>query len=314
MKLKAFETLSAVLAEGNFAAAAKVCHLTPSAVSLQMKQIETYLGQQLFDRSRLKVKPLPRAYDVAEAMQVARERLGELRRDIPMTIEGHLRVGIIETMQPLLLPQLIRGMRRSYPKLHLQIQRGKSLELTDAVKAGEIDAAVVGQSETGGSARLHWFPLMVQPLVMIAPPNAREDDPAELFRRHEWIRYDRRTVAGRLAARYVKQHFGAPHAELELDAVRAVMAMVNAGLGVSIVQLSEPGVLRAFPVKVIELDNAPSLRFSLVMRRSEQEERLLGALCEVIRTFLPEPSIPSEPGTAIAVSRQRKRSRAAAKS
>lgn len=292
MNLKAFETLSAVLSEGNFAAAAKVCHITPSAVSLQMKQIETYLGQQLFDRSRLEVRPLPRAHEVAEAMQLARYRLAQLRRDAPMSIEGHLRVGIIETMQPVLLPQLIKGVRRRYPKLHLQIQRGKSLELTDAVKAGEFDAAVVGQPETGGSARLHWFPLMVQPLVIIAPPNEPEDDAGKLFQKHEWIRYDRRTIAGRLAARYVKQHFGTPHAELELDAVRAVMAMVNAGLGVSVVQLLEPGVLRAFPVKVIELEDAPYLRFSLVMRPADKQARLLGALCEVLRSFLPEPVMP----------------------
>lgn len=289
MKLKAFETLSAVLTEGNFAAAAKVCHLTPSAVSLQMKQLESFLGQQLFDRSRLEVTPLPCAFAVDEVMREARDRLGELRRDVPMAIEGHLRIGVIETMQPVLLPSMIREVRRQYPKLHLQIQRGKSLELTDAVKAGEIDAAVVGQPETGGSARLHWFPLKSQPLVMVAPPTEQETDPAVLFQRYEWIRYDRRTIAGRLAARYVKQHFGTPRAELELDAVRAVMAMVNEGLGVSVVQLLEPGVLRAFPVRIIELKGAPHLRFALVMRQADKADRLLTALCEVMRSFLPEP-------------------------
>src|SRR5690606_8195712 len=292
MKLQAFATLNAVLREGNFAAAAKVCHLTPSAVSLQMKQLESFLCQQLFDRSSLEVRALPRAYEVAEAMQLAMDRLQEFRRHVPIAVEGHLRVGIIETLQPLLLPRLIKGTRHSYPKLRLQIQRGKSMELTDAVKAGEIDAAVVGQPETGGSARLHWFPLLIQPLVLIAPPKEKETDPAKLFQQYEWIRYDRRTVAGRLAARYVKQHFGAVSAELELDAVRAVLSMVNAGLGVSVVQLSEPYIRRAFPIKVINLDGAPSLRFSLVMRRSEKEDRLLEALCEVFRSFLPEPKLP----------------------
>ena len=291
MKLQAFATLNAVLREGNFAAAAKACHLTPSAVSLQMKQLESFLGQQLFDRSSLEVRPLPRAFEVAEAMQLAMDRLQEFRRHVPIAIEGHLRVGIIETLQPLLLPRLIKGTRDAYPKLRLQIQRGKSMELTDAVKAGEIDAAVVGQPETGGSGRLHWFPLLIQPLVLIAPPKEKETDPATLFRKYEWIRYDRRTVAGRLAARYVKQHFGAISAELELDAVRAVLSMVNAGLGVSVVQLSEPYIRKAFPVKALDLEGAPQLRFSLVMRRSEKEDRLLNALCEVFRSFLPEPKL-----------------------
>lgn len=292
MKLQAFVTLNAVLQEGNFAAAARVCHLTPSAVSLQMKQLESFLGQQLFDRSSLEVRPLPRAYEVVEAMQVAMDRLQELRRHMPITVEGNLRIGIIETLQPLLLPDLIRGARESYPKLRIQIQRGKSMELTDAVKAGEIDAAIVGQPETGGSGRLHWFPLLVHPLVLIAPPNEKESNPAALFQKYEWVRYDRSTVAGRLAARYVKEHFGMVSAELELDAVRAVLSMVHAGLGISIVQMSDPYIRKAFPVKTINLEGAPFLRFSLVMRRSEKEDRLLSALCEIFRRFLPEPTIP----------------------
>lgn len=286
MKLKAFETLSIVLREGNFAAAAKVCHLTPSAISLQMKQLETFLGQQLFDRSKLEVKPLPCAYEVAEIMQSAMGRLEQLRKHTPIAVEGHLRVGIIETMQPLLLPRLTRGMKANYPKLHLQFQRGTSLALTAAVKAGEIDAAVVGQPETGGSARLNWLPLMEQPLVMVAPPDEREDDPATLLKKYDWIRYDPRTTAGRLAVRYVKKHLGSYDANLQLDAVRAVMSMVNAGLGVSIVQLSEPRILLAFPVKQIPLKNAPVVRFALVMRKSETEDRLLAALCDVFRSCL----------------------------
>lgn len=291
MKLSAFRTLNAVLEGGNFATAARTCHLTPSAVSLQMKQLETFLGQQLFDRSGLQVKPLPNAYVVAETMQAAMTRLDDLRRHIPPTVEGNLRVGIIETMQPLLLPRLIRGLEKQYPLLKLQIQRGKSLALTDEVKAGRIDAAVVGQPEAGGSARLNWFPLMRQPLALVVPPQERKEEPQALFQQYDWIRYDRETIAGRLAARYVKQYYAAHSADVELDTVRAIMSMVSAGLGVSIVQLSEPGILLAFPVKVIDLNNAPAVRFSLVMRKSDQDDRLIKALCDVFRTFLPDPVV-----------------------
>lgn len=291
MKLSAFRTLNAVLEGGNFATAARTCHLTPSAVSLQMKQLETFLGQQLFDRSGLQVKPLPNAYVVAETMQAAMTRLDDLRRHIPPTVEGNLRVGIIETMQPLLLPRLIRGLEKQYPLLKLQIQRGKSLALTDDVKAGRIDAAVVGQPEAGGSARLHWFPLMRQSLALVVPPQERKVEPKALFQQYDWIRYDRETIAGRLAARYVKQYYAARSADVELDTVRAIMSMVSAGLGVSIVQLSEPGILLAFPVKVIELNNAPAVHFSLVMRKSDQDDRLIKALCDVFRSFLPDPAV-----------------------
>ena len=59
MKLQSFSTLDAVLRGGSFAAAAAEAHLTPGAVSLQMKQLEAWLGQSMFDRSGLAVRPVP---------------------------------------------------------------------------------------------------------------------------------------------------------------------------------------------------------------------------------------------------------------
>lgn len=286
MKLSIFRTLNAVLEGGSLAAAARTRHLTPSAVSLQMRRLEAFLGQQLFDRSGLQVKPLPNAYLVAEAMHDAMTRLDDLRCHTPLTVEGNLHLGIIETMQPLLMPSLILGLEKHYPLLKLQIQRGKSLELTEAVKAGEIDAAVVGQPCSGGSARLHWFPLMKQPLTLIAPPQEKEIELSTLFQKYRWIRYDRETIAGRLAAGYIRKNHVVHSTDIEFDTVRAIMAMVSAGLGVSIVQLSEPGIQLAFPVKVIELNDAPTVCFSLVMRKSDQENRLIQALCNVFQGFL----------------------------
>ncbi len=69
MKIDAFATLDAVLRGGSFAAAAQEMHLTASAVSMQMKQLELYLGQPLFDRSGHQVRPTALAHDVASALR-----------------------------------------------------------------------------------------------------------------------------------------------------------------------------------------------------------------------------------------------------
>ena len=157
MKIEAFVTLETVLRTGTLAAAAKALHLTPSAVSLQMKQLEAYIGQQLFDRSGLEIKPLPTAYEVSETMQRALDRLETFRRRKTVVVEGNLQLGIIESMQPLLLPGMTRILRARYPALHVQSRRGKSAELTTAVKAGLLDAAVASIRE-----KLHKTPLVVQ--------------------------------------------------------------------------------------------------------------------------------------------------------
>lgn len=288
MKIEAFVTLETVLRTGTLAAAAKTLHLTPSAVSLQMKQLENYIGQQLFDRSGLEIKPLPAAHEVSETMQRALDRLETFRRRKTIVVEGNIELGIIESMQPLLLPGLTRILRAQYPALHLQPRRGKSAELTNAVKAGQLDAAVVAQPETGGSSRLHWHPLQDQELALVAPPGGRDTSAAALFRRHEWIRYDRKTIAGRLAARYVNRHLRSRHGTIELDGVRAILAMVNAGLGVSIVQLSEPGVSLTYPVRVLRLRDAPVIRFALVMRKADADSRPLTALKQVLEQVLAD--------------------------
>lgn len=283
MKIEAFSLLDAVLRHGTMAAAAQEARLTASAVSIQMKKLEAYLGHQLFDRSGQQVKPLPLAFEVADVMRRASIQIEGLRRPSSIAIEGTLRVGVIESMQPVLLPRTLQELRRRYPRLRVLPRRGKSAELTNAVKAGELDAAVVAEPENGGSSRLRWHRLQRCELSLIVPPDETETDFTTLFARHEWIRFDRSTIAGRLAARYVNAQVGEKSADFELDGVRAIVAMVSVGLGLSIVQLSEPGLTRVFPVRVLKLRGAPNLHFTLVTRASDDGRRPLEVLCEVLQ-------------------------------
>jgi len=287
MKLDSFVTLDAVLRGGTLAAAAAEAHLTPSAVSMQMKQLEAWLGQPLFDRSGLQVRPTRLAHEVGALMREALGQLEALRKRPSVRIEGQLRLGVIESMQPVLLPGTLKLLRERYPGLSLHLERGKSAGLTAAVKAGEIDAALVGQPPTGGSARLRWHPMLRRELVLVAPPTATGSSVAALFRQYEWIRYDRATVTGALAARYVSEHVRERHGELEFDGAPAIVALVSAGLGVSILQIADPALCRMYPVRVVRLGrSAPVLQFSLVTRKAEDESRPLAALRECVQEVL----------------------------
>lgn len=96
MKIDAFSTLDAVLRGGTLAAAAHEMNLTPSAISMQMKQLEAYLGQPLFDRSGLQVKPMKLAHEVSSVMRDALQQLESLRKRASVSIEGSVRLGVIE--------------------------------------------------------------------------------------------------------------------------------------------------------------------------------------------------------------------------
>lgn len=287
MKLDIFYTLGAVLRGGTLAAAAAERSLTPSAVSMQMKHLEAYLGQPLFDRSGLQVRPMRLAHEVSTAMGNALEQLELLRRKPTAAIEGVVRLGVIESMQPIVLPTTMRLLRERFPSVELRLARGRSGTLTASVKAGDLDAALVAQPENGGSARLRWQPMFRRELVLVAPPSATESSIAALFRQYEWIRYDRDSVTGSLSARFVAEHVREKRGQLEFDSASAIIAMVSAGLGVSILQIADPGWLHTYPVRIVRLGrSAPVLQLSLLTRKADDDSRPVMAVRDAVLSAL----------------------------
>ncbi|WP_295529111.1 LysR family transcriptional regulator [uncultured Pseudacidovorax sp.] len=287
MKIEMFDTLDAVLRGGSLAAAATEMNLTASAVSMQMRQLEAYLGQPLFDRSGHAIRATALAHEVAGALRPGLAQLQSLRRREGTTIEGVVRFGIIESLMPTLLPGTLSALRERYPRLEVRPTRGRSAGLTDAVKRGELDAAVVAEPEGGGSVRLHWRPLMRREMHLIAPPDARETSVPALFKQYEWIRYDRQTISGQLAARYVASQVDAARGALEFDSVPAIVAMVSAGLGIALVHLVDSGFCQSYPVRFVRLGrSAPAVQMSLVCRKSDADSRPLRAVGDAMTAVL----------------------------
>ncbi|MEY2891537.1 MAG: hypothetical protein RJA98_1445 [Pseudomonadota bacterium] len=287
MKIEMFDTLDAVLRGGSLAAAASEMNLTASAVSMQMKQIEAWLGQPLFDRSGHAIRPTPLAHEVSVAMRQGLEHLQSLRRRSGVVVEGVVRLGIIGSMLPVLLPGTLSELRTRYPRLELRPNSGRSTGLTDAVKSGELDAAVVAEPPGGGSARLRWQALLRSEMRLIVPPNATEMSVAALFKAYEWIRYDRNTISGMLGARYVTSQVRTGHGALELDSIQAIIAMVSAGLGIALVHLVDAGFCQSYPVHFVRLGRgAPAVQLSLVSRKADAENRPLRAVSEAVTSAL----------------------------
>jgi len=281
MKIEAFRTLHAVLQCGSFAAAAVDMSLSPSAVSLQMKQMEEYFGQPLFDRSALQVRPNEFAAEVDALFTETLARADALRQRRSTAVEGRVRLGIIEPLQTSMLPGLLRQARSRYPLLDVRPIRGRVTDLLDKLKSTELDAAIVTQPPGGGSQRLAWTPLFREPLVLIAPPDSTETRVADLFRTYEWIRFDKATVGGRAAAGYVMQH--APHARSRIDmlSLAAITALVSEGLGVSVLPNQEARLYQAYPVRVLPLGRkGPYRQISFVCRQVDREDRLMQALLD----------------------------------
>ena len=205
MKLAVLSSLVAIVERGSLAAAADHVGCSPSAISLQVKQLEEWFGRPLFDRSARSVEPLPFALEVAEAVRDVTSRLEALRARPARRVSGRVRLGTIASVQTGALPRALRRLRDRHPELQVEISLEDSGPLLAALKAGRIDAAVLVRPPSGGSSRLAWQTLERQPFVLLAPPGAASGSPKELLQRHGLIQYDPALTGGRLAAGYVRR-------------------------------------------------------------------------------------------------------------
>jgi DNA-binding transcriptional LysR family regulator len=291
VKVSFLITLEAVLRRGSFAAAAEEVGLTASAVGLQMRQLESYFGQPLFNRSGRAAQPNALAHELADAMRNALVTMASLRARHSPSLTGRVNLGTVRSVQTTTLPATLRDIRARHPQLDIRLFADDSAVLLEKLKAGLLDAAVVVRPQSGGSSRLFWRNLAREPFVLLAPPDARETSAAELLNRYEWIRFAASLTGGRIAANYVRRVAPRARSTLELGSIEAIIAMVAAGLGVSVVpKLREP-LFSIFAVREIPLGrHAPSRQIAFVCRGVDRDTRRIIAVCDAFERRYSPPS------------------------
>lgn len=154
--VRQLECFLAVHQVRNFREAAELCFITQPALSAQIQALEQRLGVQLFERDKRRVLPTP-AGD--ELVAYARRILGELdgladRAHVfckPLT--GELRLGVIPTLAPYLLPPILGPLRELHPDLRLILREEKTNVLLDKLELGELDVLLLAlETELRGCA------------------------------------------------------------------------------------------------------------------------------------------------------------------
>lgn len=282
MNLAMFNTLRAVIDSGSFSAAAETVGCSPSAVSLQVKQMELFFGQPLFDRSTRVVAPTPLAIELGRAAIDFLDRIDTLRARPTMTVAGRLRIGVITSMQTDVMPHALHQLRRLHPALNVRVAPlNDTDELLIELKAGRIDVALLVRPEGGGSSRLVWLDLYRQPFVLLAPPDSSSVVPRKLFEENDWIAYDTSLPAGRQAARFVRALVPGARCGTELRSMDAIVSMVSLSMGITVVPSPRRPLLEAYAVREVDLGKkAPSRRISLVWRKTDEGSRNITAVSE----------------------------------
>jgi LysR family hydrogen peroxide-inducible transcriptional activator len=146
MTLTEMRYIVALARERHFGKAADACHVSQPTLSVALKKVEGQLGSPLFERgaSDVRITPLGERI-VAQATRVLEEavKLEEIADSTGDPLSGQLRVGIIYTIAPYLLPQMIPALNREAPKMPLFLKEDFTANLIPALKAGELDVIVI---------------------------------------------------------------------------------------------------------------------------------------------------------------------------
>ena len=139
------EYLVAVDRHGSFSKAATHCYVTQPTLSMQIQKLEAELGVVLFDRSRKPVQATPVGRAVIEqAYRTLREfrAIGELVRDQRDAVSGELRLGIIPTLGPYLLPRFIQGMLDVHRDIRVTVRELLTADMVEALCRDMLDAGI----------------------------------------------------------------------------------------------------------------------------------------------------------------------------
>ena len=151
--LKQLEYFVALAERRNFGRAAETVHISQPALSVQIRELEAQLGQQLVERKAREVALTPfgrTILDHAERVLGEMQALKERAR-WNEGLSGQLRLGVIPTIAPYILPAALAALRARDIRLDVQVQEGKTDRLIESLRAGELDVALMAlpSRETG---------------------------------------------------------------------------------------------------------------------------------------------------------------------
>jgi len=145
MNTKRLQAFLAVVRCGSFAAASERLHMTQSAISLRIRELEQELGTILFDRSGRRAVLTPQGRELIGHAEAITAAVDEMKRAVGgnRTVSGTVRVGVAELIAVTWLPGLIGILREQFPNLTVELQIGITHEIIDRVRRDLLDLALV---------------------------------------------------------------------------------------------------------------------------------------------------------------------------
>ncbi|MCC1493116.1 hydrogen peroxide-inducible genes activator [Cognatishimia sp. F0-27] len=258
--LRQMRYVDALARHGHFGRAADACAVSQPALSVQVRAVEQVLGTALFERSARQVRLTAFGEEALVRMRAvlrAVDELETLARGATGGLPQRLRLGVIPTIAPYLLPNILRAMSVDHPEIELQVRESITPRLIDELSEGRIDCALVALPVSEPS--FEEMPLFDEPLMLVRsaedrekpvqPPDAMSDKRLLLLEEGHCFRDQALSLCALQGAR--------ARTSMDGSSLATLVQMVAAGLGTTLVpamavrvEARAPEVdVRAFPGK-----------------------------------------------------------------
>ena len=288
LTLKQLRYFDALARHGHFGRAAEVCAISQPALSMQIREMEAVLGSELFERGARQVRLTGFGEDVlVRAREILREveELADMARAARGSLSGRLRIGVIPTIAPYLLPAIIARLTEANEGLDIHLRETVTPKLIRELEEGRLDTAIVALPVS--EALLTEVDLFAEDFVLVRPgADAQKPVPApEMLREMRLLLLEEGHCFRDQALSFCYAGQAAPRELLDGSSLSTLVQMVGAGIGVTLIpEMAVTVETRSAHVAIARFNGAqPSRRIGMVWRRSSPLSKQLMQVAEVVR-------------------------------
>lgn len=284
-QLRYFEALAR---HGHFGRAADACSISQPALSMQIKELEESLGTGLFDRSARQVRLTGFGEEFAQRVHnILRsvDELGDLALASSERLVGRLRLGVIPTIAPYLLPTIIGTLTRTHEGIDIHVRETQTSKLIHDLEDGRLDTAIVALPISEPS--LTEVDLFTESFVLVRPA-ADDGKPVpsrETLREMRLLLLEEGHCFRDQALSFCNMKTARPRKLLEGSSLSTLVQMVGAGIGVTLIpEMAVAVETRSAPVSIARFGSPqPARTIGMIWRKTSPLAKQLLRISEVVR-------------------------------
>jgi LysR family transcriptional regulator, hydrogen peroxide-inducible genes activator len=285
--LRQLRYFDALARHGHFGRAAEACAISQPALSMQIKEMEAALGGLLLERSARQVSLTRFGEELAGRVRdILRsvDELGDFARASRDRLAGRLRIGLIPTIAPYLLPRIIANLTRMHPELDIQVRETLTPRLIQELAEGRLDTAILALPVSEPS--LTEVALFSENFLLVRP---RKDEGTpvpsrEMLREMRLLLLEEGHCFRDQALSFCKTESSRPRELLDANSLSTLVQMVSSGIGVTLIpEMAVPVETRSASVSVARFKNPqPSRTIGMVWRKTSPLARQLLQISEAV--------------------------------